>query len=160
MMRLSVLIGWALVVAVGVLFHSNHMGILLAAIIAAASALLLLDSEFPNRSSALGMSWVGPLLLVSNRAISVAAASATSNGTALNIIAQGFLLTLAMVWLWRGYGLVLLLAIPARLMPQRNRASIEKAAREYPWRWWWLLPIGTALLSLGIAFDIYHVTRN
>lgn len=160
MIRLSVLIGWALVVALSVLLRGSNTDIFLAAVIAAASVLLLLDPEFPNRGSALGMSWIGPLLLISNRTISVAVAYATSNGAALNIIAQGFLLTLGMVWLWRGYGLVLLLAIPAKLMPQRNRASIEKAAREYPWRWWWLLPISTALLSLGIAFDIHHLTHN
>ncbi len=160
MMRLSVWVGWALVLAVGVLLRSDYKSIWLATVIAAASVLLMLDSEFPNRSLALRMSWIGPLLLVSNRAICVAAASATSSGTVLNIIAQGFLLMLSMVWLWRGYGAVLLLAIPARLVSQRNRASIEKAAREYPFRWWWLAPLSTLLLCLGIAFDIYHVTRN
>lgn len=151
-------LGWMLVVALAWCYRSESSW--LAAACAVPALLLVFRREFPNRKRGLMYSWVGPLLIVlahiGNVAIrgpvEICIQSAGSRYCVLAPIAVWDLgAVLVMAWLWRGYGAIALLAVAGVIA--RQTYNIEKAATEYPWRRWWLVPlflVALALAKLGI----------
>jgi hypothetical protein len=146
--------GWLLVLTTLVLYR-YHLGAALGGLFLIGTLLVAADRAFPNRRAALAISWVGPMLLASVPLLGPLVGG--SGTTSQLIVLRGSLSAIVVTWLVRGYGLVLFVPILARLLPGDHRASVTRAALEYPWRYWWTVPLGIlalfavlALASLGV----------
>lgn len=81
----------------------------------------------------------------------LAQAPSGRNGSIAASISTGLLIaatatTLWGVWFFRGYGMIGLLAT-ASILGGRAAATAERAAQEYPWRWWWVIPVFFGLVG-------------
>jgi hypothetical protein len=145
-------VGWILVTGVAWVAAPKTIWYVIA--FGIATVFLVVRRSFPGRSRGLALSWVGPLLISLTSIAATIIQSCPSVSEPLTGSPYGGLapiavwdtgLVLVMVWLWRGYGAIPLIAAVGVLDLRSGR--IEKTAEEYPWHRWWLAP----LLLTGLA---------
>ena len=162
---LPVPVGWLLCLGLLALRHRVIDALSLVAVILVAACALQLSRqrEFPRRAEGLATSWIGPFLILATSVtlrdwVEGGDPGVVAHGTGLVIrtaVLRGIGGMLVMLWLFRGYGLIPLLASLAAILPGRA-SKLREEARGYPWRLWWLGPVLVAVLA-GMHLLVYCV---
>jgi hypothetical protein len=161
-----VLGGWAL--SALVTFRAGDVwAFVVFALFALLTLFLAAVPDFPRRHKGLVGSWLGPLILsagtilggwfleafshsVPPNALGVAQRSSTQ------LLIGGLVATALSMWFFRGFGMIAFAATVAVVSP-RYRESAIKAARDYPWRAWWAVPLWFLVLTALSATGAWTV---
>jgi hypothetical protein len=120
---------------------------------------LVWQRDFPWRREGLLTSWIGPLLMglgaTSEEPLwRILAAKGGASGAALLMAVHAIEFAILMIWLFRYYGILPLFAMMATVWPHRLK-NVGRLNDEYPWRWWWTIPIFIAAWQGAVAILIY-----
>lgn len=167
--------GWlAVLLCVGISLLAPEFTLenLLIALFAVSTEALWKKPEFPHRENGLATSWIGPLLMAGwqvmylllikphfdTSATQMASVSTTNqmrfNLLLLQLFLQGCVSTLFFLWVFRGYGVVGVIALletvwhrPVRLRLQNpsSAVTLRGLITVYPFAIWWV-PVTSVLL--------------
>lgn len=128
-------------------------GLVLAGLVVGSLLSLWGAKDFPQRANALAWAWVGPGVVLAARFLAAGTEVAGATSTTLRNLV--FLKAMALVgvtsWLFRGYGLISIAALVARMGPSLS-VKARTAAQAYPMRGWWIVPL--VLLVVNAAAGV------
>lgn len=151
----QVAVGWLLATLLLVLFPLRT-SVLVCMVTLTATAAIASQHTFPHCIKAVRNSWLGPGILAVLLPLVEHWQSTLVEHQGLQTIiavflAKEFINVAFALWLFRGYGLVLLAALTVAMVP-RSEHIVRAAATAYPGRLWWLVP--SVLLTKGCLFSV------
>jgi len=163
-------VGWLVVLAAAA---STYRGlssgtIVMIAVVGVCSLVLVLRRNFPRRSEGLVSSWVGPLLVIVGELVTKPLflgvshpgdASAIATGITAGLLITGLFMAALMAWMFRGYGLIPIMALVASVGRSRSSRLEREVREQYPPRWWWLLPAGILAMYAVLAVIAHNIMR-
>jgi len=126
--------------------------------------------SFPRRAGGLASSWLGPLILNAGILFDESLLEALPRSGALSVpgiaaqasaqlMVGGVIAAILSVWFFRGFGMISFAAAVAVVWP-RYRDSAFKAARDYPWRAWWAVPVWFLVLAALSAIVAWTICKR
>jgi len=132
-------------------------------VLAILTLMLVLLRDCPWRREGLMFSWIGPFILTAERIVinwlllrnlhQADVSHLTARIVQTSLVDALFLAVFA-IWLFRGYGLIPLLATMSIILRKRP-GSVERMAQEYPGPRWWQMPVFFLLLGILTALGYY-----